>query len=529
MSNYRSYKSNYAHHDTSPSFYDKYREVEKEWNYYEDRAQQDRSRRQAHQRELEQEKLLEETKEEDATLATYEQIEEAGLFNKPRHLYLGLLEHRMMFYNGDEALLTYGRSGSGKGRDVIQPNLAHIKNSIVCLDPKGENAKISWKHRERMQGERPIFINPWKIGGLPNHDINPFQYLIVLAILAGKEKGYLNCSRLLDECKKIISIIIVEPVNVGANKWVYDDAKNVLELLLAFLALTNPEKCTLGELWDISNSTIDEFEDLFNTMMVFEGDEGYIAKKAKKLLDGLIENENTKSFDIITNEISNALNLYKTGSTLRTATNRTSRDPSILSKKPATIYIIVPSQFLKSHAQWIGLLIDYLIELLAHAEGNIRTTFLLDEFGNMPRLETVLKALRLYRGYGIQLWFFMQGRHSFTPTYTDSERKEFEDQCAVIQTWGVKDTSLASEIEKMAGTRTGHSKGTSTNYGAVQSGGQTINEKRVPLLSYHKLRLIDVGEQVLIISGLPIIRAGREPWFIFYPWNKQLINIFSKK
>ncbi|MCH9659470.1 MAG: type IV secretory system conjugative DNA transfer family protein, partial [Bacteroidetes bacterium] len=327
MSNYRSYKSNYAHHDTSPSFYDKYREVEKEWNYYEDRAQQDRSRRQAHQRELEQEKLLEETKEEDATLATYEQIEEAGLFNKPRHLYLGLLEHRMMFYNGDEALLTYGRSGSGKGRDVIQPNLAHIKNSIVCLDPKGENAKISWKHRERMQGERPIFINPWKIGGLPNHDINPFQYLIVLAILAGKEKGYLNCSRLLDECKKIISIIIVEPVNVGANKWVYDDAKNVLELLLAFLALTNPEKCTLGELWDISNSTIDEFEDLFNTMMVFEGDEGYIAKKAKKLLDGLIENENTKSFDIITNEISNALNLYKTGSTLRTATNRTSRDP----------------------------------------------------------------------------------------------------------------------------------------------------------------------------------------------------------
>lgn len=46
----------------------------------------------------------------------------------PQGLFLGALQGQPIFYPGDAHLLNYGLTRSGKGRDIILPNLAHALN-----------------------------------------------------------------------------------------------------------------------------------------------------------------------------------------------------------------------------------------------------------------------------------------------------------------------------------------------------------------------------------------------------------------
>ena len=77
-------------------------------------------------------------------LATLGDVQASGLFGNDG-IFLGGLDGRLLFYRGDAPLMTYARTGSGKGRDMILPNLAHLRDrSLLVCDPKdGENAFVA--------------------------------------------------------------------------------------------------------------------------------------------------------------------------------------------------------------------------------------------------------------------------------------------------------------------------------------------------------------------------------------------------
>jgi type IV secretion system protein VirD4 len=64
-------------------------------------------------------------------------------------------------YAGGKHLITIGPNGSGKGTGVIVPNLAHLRRSILLIDPKGEAAAIT--ARRRAQLGRVVILNPFDV------------------------------------------------------------------------------------------------------------------------------------------------------------------------------------------------------------------------------------------------------------------------------------------------------------------------------------------------------------------------------
>src|SRR3546814_4122546 len=48
-------------------------------------------------------------------------------------------------------LLTMAPTRSGKGVGTIIPNLLTIDRSVICIDPKGENARGSEEHTSELQ------------------------------------------------------------------------------------------------------------------------------------------------------------------------------------------------------------------------------------------------------------------------------------------------------------------------------------------------------------------------------------------
>src|SRR3546814_4994949 len=54
---------------------------------------------------------------------------------------------KLLRYDGPAHLLTMAPTRSGKGVGTIIPNLLTIDRSVICIDPKGENARVTARTR----------------------------------------------------------------------------------------------------------------------------------------------------------------------------------------------------------------------------------------------------------------------------------------------------------------------------------------------------------------------------------------------
>src|SRR5258708_20882020 len=82
-------------------------------------------------------------------------------------------------YTDKRHLVTFGPTRSGKGSSIIVQALLQAPHSIICIDPKGQNAAIAARHRRQL-GE--VFcLNPFgqHTGApwmLPQHRFNPLAH-----------------------------------------------------------------------------------------------------------------------------------------------------------------------------------------------------------------------------------------------------------------------------------------------------------------------------------------------------------------
>ncbi len=95
-----------------------------------------------------------------------------GLF-MGRSLYNRLLHVEL---KDDRHMMTIAGSRGGKGVSVIIPNLLSFDGSVLCIDPKGENAKITARRRREM-GQDVFIVDPFHICGDTSDSLNPFDTL----------------------------------------------------------------------------------------------------------------------------------------------------------------------------------------------------------------------------------------------------------------------------------------------------------------------------------------------------------------
>ncbi|GER06692.1 hypothetical protein GCM10007972_13030 [Iodidimonas muriae] len=98
---------------------------------------------------------LQPTTHGSARFATDKEIKKAGLLNNAG-VYLGQypnLGDDGLWFDGDGHLITVAASGAGKGVCSVIPNLLTWEGSVICNDPKGENAAVTAKRRREMGQE----------------------------------------------------------------------------------------------------------------------------------------------------------------------------------------------------------------------------------------------------------------------------------------------------------------------------------------------------------------------------------------
>jgi len=85
------------------------------------------------------------------------------------------LSKKLLRYDGPAHLLTMAPTRTGKGVGTIIPNLLTADRSVICIDPKGENARIAGRARQQFG---PVHIlDPFGVTGQRSAAFNPLDML----------------------------------------------------------------------------------------------------------------------------------------------------------------------------------------------------------------------------------------------------------------------------------------------------------------------------------------------------------------
>lgn len=450
----------------------------------------------------------------DSRMADIGEAEAANLFD-PNGLFLGALNKRLLFFDGEGPLLTYLRTRGGKGRDLLLPNLAHVRNrSLLTIDIKdGENWYASSDHREENLGIPSIILNPFGVRGVRGVRINPLQSLVSITSRGGA---------LDTEATEIAQILLPLSPKEGESAWVKKGAIRYLATYMEYLAHFDPECCNLTGLWRFVNANADQMDTAF-AMMATCGIEA-IERKAGAL-DQTRKNA-AKQFEAYKADAQEALEPYEAGKSLGNATLAHEFDFARLKHKPHSVYLVLPSDKLGVAASWISLILNHAIETIAKEVGPVRTTFLLDEFPQLPPAPAIMKTLRLYQGKGIQLWFFAQGRFSMEDRWSRDAVKEIEDQAAVTTYKGVREPSLIKDIELWSGNETVLMRGVSRSGGVVETAAANLGEARRTVLQSENIVGLAADEQILKLSVMPRLLISKSvSFFDVDPWKHQIKDV----
>lgn len=335
-------------------------------------------------------------------------------------------------HRGEGHLITVAPTGSGKGVGSVIPALLSHEGSAVVVDPKGENYAVTAEFR-RALGQHVYVLDPFGLTGAVSDRLNPLERFV----RPGPSR--------LEHAKKIVELLSPVPQETGSNRWWYHRR---IELLISglILASLDPRRIARGfsgwlSLYGTDSSDLDA---LIAVSRHSKDEEIRGAMQAFKC--GSRESRQTAMLAIACD----ATPLFED------AVSKCFSGPSTIplvqlrDGVPMTIYLVLPSSHLGSHAGllrlWLGLMLEAVLDRKVLPEN--QTLFLVDEAAQLGRMDQLLTAITLARGYGLSTWTFWQDLGQLRRLYP-AEWQTIINNCSVHQYFGIPYMPEAVDIASM--------------------------------------------------------------------------------
>lgn len=359
----------------------------------------------------------------------------------PDGLIIGRAESGwLMHYGGDARLLTIAPTRSGKGVGAIIPNLLTLNRSIICVDPKGENARIAARARRRF-GE--VFVlDPFEASGLPTDAFNP------LAALTASDIDLAENAALIAE-----ALVYDPPGQVGEAHWNEEAKALIAGLIMHVVSASHPGLRTLATVREMLTDAPERFASQLRDMQLSPAAGDLVARAANRHLGksdreaaGVLSSAQRHTHFLDSPRMSAAL-------------SRSDFSFADLKLRTASVFLVLPPDRLATHARWLRLLITQAINDLARTPARTPTSgagsvlFMLDEFAALGCLEPIERAFGLMAGYGVQLWAILQDLHQLKSLYGERVGT-FLSNAGLTQIFNVADIDTASWISRSLGSTT---------------------------------------------------------------------------
>jgi type IV secretion system protein VirD4 len=409
-----------------------------------------------------------------------------------------------LYYNGDKHMTVYAGTGSGKGVCSILPNLLwygrdrRSARSLIVTDVKnGENAAASAEHRARNLGQRVVLLNPARLFGWESVQVNPLDRVTLAPDDEKAEKAF------------EVACVLAPVIDPSAqNAWVNQGAALLLQAVIAHLAATDPERCTLGRLWEFF--TTDRATLKKRLAPLYKSPLPSVCGWAAQFTDWM---SSPNQWNAYSSGIAHALQGFTPESPFTRATDRTTFDVRTITKEPTTVYLMMRAGDLFSKGHWAALMVNHLMRVTADHTGPCGSTFLLDEFAQLPTIPRVLDFTNLNRGAGQKLVIYAQDRESLVRKYGEHGAGQFERQSGVLAAWHLRDVALMRELEYLSGRASVKVTGASLSQGGQMGTGISLQEHTRALLQAEDMRQAQPDTLYLLPAAGPMVRAHLVPYY----------------
>ncbi|NEI67402.1 type IV secretory system conjugative DNA transfer family protein [Rhizobium leguminosarum] len=403
---------------------------------------------------------------------------------------------KLLRYDGPAHLLTMAPTRTGKGVGTIIPNLLTADRSVICIDPKGENARIAGRARRRFG---PVYVlDPFGATAEPIAAFNPLEDLDPDGLDVAE-----NASTLAD------ALVFDEPGMAGEAHW-NEEAKALIGgMILHIVAHETASRRSLVTLRENLTLAPEAFTGLMKEMQDSTAAGGLVARAANRHLGksdreaaGVLSAAQRHTHFLDSPRMAHVL-------------GRSDFRFVDLKSRTATVFLVLPPDRLSTYSRWLRLLVTQSLLEMARAPGKpaVPVLYLLDEFASLGHLAPVERAMGLMAGYGVQLWPILQDVHQLRATY-GQRAGTFLSNAGVLQVFGVNDHESARLVSDMLGQSTvvfeSMGRALDSDKTGISYGEQHVGR---PLLTPDEVRNLPQHAELLFLAGQRPIVAGKLAYY----------------
>lgn len=403
---------------------------------------------------------------------------------------------KLLRYNGPAHLLTMAPTRSGKGVGTIIPNLLTADRSVICIDPKGENAQIAGRTRLRFG---PVHVlDPFRVTGKPSAGFNPLDTLDPFGLDVAED-----ASTLAD------ALVFDEPGMAGEAHW-NEEAKALISgLILKIVVDETKGRRYLGTLREYLTLAPADFATLLKSMQDSDLAGGLIARAANRHL-GKSDREAAGVLSAAQRHTH-----FLDSPRMTEVLGRSDFRFADLKLRNMTVFLVLPPDRLATYSRWLRLLISQSLTDMARdpARPPEPVLYLLDEFAALGHLAPIERAMGLMAGYGVQLWPILQDIHQLRATY-GQRAGTFLSNAGVLQVFGVNDHDSARLVSDLLGQETVVFQTMARAMDSEQSGiSYSQHHTARPLLTPDEVRNLPSQTELLFLVGKRPIVAGKLAYY----------------
>jgi type IV secretion system protein VirD4 len=440
-----------------------------------------------------------------ARWASDKEIARAGLFGDAG-VFLGRLQGSYLRHDGPEHVMAFAPTRSGKGVGLVVPTLLSWTGSAVIHDIKGENWELTAGWRSRFS--HCLLFDP----------TNP---------LSARYNPLLEVRRGENEVRDVQNIadILVDPEGALERRNHWEKTSHSLLVGAILHILYAEEEKTLARVATFLSDPERSFASTLRVMMTTNhlgtSEEPRIhpivASAARELLN---KSENERS-GVLSTAMS-FLGLYRDPTVAAVTSDCDWRIADLVDgERPVSLYLVVPPSDISRTKPLVRLILNQIgrrvTEQLHGDAGKPRRQLLLmlDEFPALGRLDFFETALAFLAGYGVRAFLIAQSLNQIAKAY--GENNAILDNCHVRIAFASNDERTAKRISDALGTAT--EQRAMRNYAGHRLSPWLAHvmvsrqETSRPLLTPGEVMQLPSSDELILISGLPPIRAKKLRYF----------------
>jgi type IV secretion system protein VirD4 len=430
-----------------------------------------------------------------AHFANAVEIKKAGLYAN-HGLILGKAYGKTLKLSGFEGALVVAPTGSGKTTAIAIPNLLEWTDSGVFNDLKGELYRLTATYRKNNLHNECFLWAPADIHKNTSC-YNPFFYV--------SDHPDLRIRDL-----QLIAETLIPTIKLGDGFW-YQSSREIF-LTLSLYLLESTGTATLSEIHDLSKQE-SFFAWLANEIM----DHEEFSKPLKQNTFALLGADEKTQKNIL-KDFHSRVGLFN-DPLVGYATSKNDFDFRELRKKKISIYIQIPDGDKERLSPILTLFWAQLIHVISEREPQADEPYgvlaLMDEFGNMARINKLKDGLSFLRSYRMRCIIIVQYLAQIYSVYGRYDAKGFLNSKVKIA-FALNDREDAKFFSESLGNKTIKVSSSSVNTSHGDHPGsrnENTNFQSRPLMTSDEIMQLSDKKAIILMEARNPIKADKCYWF----------------